>query len=68
MRTTINPYYQDKTLSLLTDALIHVHYPGSNATLVALLNSRYSAQYRSPAAVWQLPRNREARALPARCA
>ena len=45
MRTTINPYYHDKMLSLLTDAFIYVHYPDSNGNLTALLNSRYSAQY-----------------------
>lgn len=48
MRTTINPYYHDKMLSILIDALIYVHYPDSNGNLVALLNSRYTAQCLSP--------------------
>jgi len=48
MKTTINPYYYDKMLSLLNDALIYVHYPDSNDNFAALLNSSCSAQYLSP--------------------
>lgn len=39
MRTTINPYYHDKTISLPIDALIQVNYPDADGDLVALLSS-----------------------------